>query len=62
MNCIYPAAYGDNEASLASNENVGFKREGIIHQPMYKDERFYDLVELEILRSESDESHGGTAQ
>ena len=58
MNRIYSAAFADNEISLASNEQVGMKREGIMREGQYKDGRFHDMVMLAMLRSEFDERYG----
>ncbi len=62
LNRIWSAAWVENEISVASNDKLGMKREGILRQHVFKQGRFHDCIVLGMLRSEFDELHGSPAE
>jgi len=52
LNRVSTSVRVDNVASLKANERVGFKREGILREYVLKNGRYYDAVQLSLLRRE----------
>jgi len=54
MNRVGLEVYEDNERGIKAYERVGFKREGILRQMMYREGRYWNTVIMSILREEWD--------
>lgn len=52
LNRIYLTVLSDNVAAIRMYEKVGFRREGIKRQDVFKNGRFHDMVMMSILREE----------
>jgi len=52
LNCIYAQILEDNEASLKMCDRMGFKREGILRQRVYKQGKYLNAVSLSLLKDE----------
>jgi len=54
MNKVWAHVLSENNASIKMNEKVGFKKEGILRQHIYKNGAFKDIIVLSVLRNEFD--------
>ena len=52
MNRVGLEVYEDNERGIKAYERVGFKREGILRQMMYREGRYWNVIIMSILREE----------
>jgi ribosomal-protein-alanine N-acetyltransferase len=52
MNRVGLEVYEDNKRGIKAYERVGFKREGILRQMMYREGRYWNVVIMSILREE----------
>lgn len=52
MHCVQSCALEDNVASLTFMERLGYVREGLRRECVYKNGKYYNLVELGILEKE----------
>ena len=57
MNRIYSGAIISNEASLKSNEKVGFVKEGVERQSLWKNGKFVDVIALAMTRDDYDKKY-----
>lgn len=48
---IYLRVFADNARALASYNKVGFKREGILHDDVYVDNKYRDIVWMAIINN-----------
>lgn len=58
LNRIWSTAWADNTVSLASNEKIGMRREGVMRQAVFKHGRFHDTVILAMTRNDFDKFYG----
>ncbi len=54
MNRVWLHVTAENEAAIGVYEKVGYRREGVLRQALYKEGRYHDLVTMAILREEWD--------
>lgn len=52
LNRVYLTVLSDNVAAIGLYEKVGFKREGVKRQDIFKNGQFHDVVMMAILASE----------
>ena len=52
LNSVQLGVNADNERALRSYEKVGFVREGLRREFIYRNGRYYDLVVMSVLRKE----------
>ena len=52
LNRVGLEVYEDNEPGIKAYEKVGFKREGILRQMMYREGRYWNKLIMSILREE----------
>jgi RimJ/RimL family protein N-acetyltransferase len=58
MNRIYSGAIKDNIASLKSNEKVGFVKEGIQRNAIWRNGKFNDIISLAITKEDFEKKYG----
>jgi len=52
LNRVALRVYEDNERGIRAYEKVGFKREGILRQDIYREGRYWNTFLMAILREE----------
>jgi len=52
LNRVSLRVYEDNERGIRAYEKVGFKREGVLRQDIYREGRYWDTIVMGILREE----------
>jgi [ribosomal protein S5]-alanine N-acetyltransferase len=52
MNRVWLHVREDNERGIRAYERVGFKREGVLRQDVYREGRYWDTITMAILREE----------
>lgn len=50
LNRVYLHVFPENEPALGLYRRLGFEQEGLLHQHVYKDGRFRDIIVMSILR------------
>jgi RimJ/RimL family protein N-acetyltransferase len=54
LNRVWLHVTAENAAGIRAYEKVGYRREGVLRQALYKEGRYQDLVTMAILRDEWD--------
>lgn len=52
LNRVSLRVYEDNKRGIRAYERVGFKKEGILRQDIYREGRYWDTITMAILREE----------
>jgi RimJ/RimL family protein N-acetyltransferase len=52
LNRVGLEVYEDNERGIKAYERVGFTREGVLRQAMYREGRYWNKIVMSILREE----------
>ena len=52
LNRVALRVYEDNERGVKAYEKVGFKREGVLRQDIYREGRYWNTFLMSILREE----------
>jgi RimJ/RimL family protein N-acetyltransferase len=52
LNRVWLHVTSENAAGIKAYEKVGYRREGVLRQALYKEGRYHDLVVMAILREE----------
>jgi RimJ/RimL family protein N-acetyltransferase len=52
LNRVWLHVTAENAAGIRAYERVGYRREGVLRQAVYKEGRYHDLVTMAILREE----------
>ncbi|MBI3800044.1 MAG: GNAT family N-acetyltransferase, partial [Deltaproteobacteria bacterium] len=52
LNRVGLQVYEDNERGIKAYERVGFKREGLLRQMMYREGRYWHTITMSMLREE----------
>jgi RimJ/RimL family protein N-acetyltransferase len=52
LNRVWLHVTAENAAGIRAYEKVGYRREGVLRQALYKEGRYHDLVTMAILREE----------
>ena len=52
LNRIWLHVHADNERGIHAYEKVGFRTEGLLRQPAWREGRFVDVVSMAVLREE----------
>ena len=55
MHCVYCKVIEYNIASQKIVENIGFKREGILRERIYKNGNYHNVIVWSILKDEFNE-------
>ena len=54
LNRIWLSCFADNARAIRAYEKVGFRREGVLRQEMYREGRYWDSLLMAILREDWD--------
>jgi RimJ/RimL family protein N-acetyltransferase len=52
LNRVWLGVNGDNAAAVRAYEKAGFVREGVLRQEQFRNNRYYDVIRMSILREE----------
>jgi len=52
LNRVWLHVSADNRAGIRAYEKVGFRREGLLRQHLYRDGRYLDIITMAVLRDE----------
>jgi len=52
LNRVWLHVYAFNERGIRTYEQVGFKREGVLRQEVFRDGRYWDAITMAVLRDE----------
>lgn len=54
MRCLYLEAFADNKKGIKLYEKCGFRKEKILHDKIFKDGNFKDVVIMSVIREKDD--------
>ena len=52
LNRVWSHVFEDNARAARAHEKVGFKREGLLRQALFRDGRYWDVLAMGVLRDE----------